>query len=133
MLCLHKTEARTMWNKKPLIWIGVLIATGVMGSVALNSAYRSDRQYEINRDAPTLASDTISTISCYLGKLKAEEVLFEAAATEADPYAVWVDVEACKSAANVANDGATFTPPVYDRLWVKPSVESGVLRAKVWA
>lgn len=122
-----------MVKKQYVLWGAAVLASGVLGAVALTSAYRSDVQYEINRDAPTLASDTISTISCYLGKLKAEEVLFEAGTSEADPYAVWVDVEACKSAANVANDGATVTQPVYDRLWVKPSIQGGVLRAQVWA
>jgi hypothetical protein len=121
-----------MTAKKLSIVFGGLVAGGVIAAVALSSAYKADRQYEVNRDSPTIASDVISTMSCYLSKLKVEEVLASSGVDNPPAYAAWMDVEACKSAGNVANDGSTVTPPAYDQLWVQPSRENGVIKVKLW-
>ena len=121
-----------MFNKNTLIVSASVVASGVIAAVALTSAYKSDRQYEVNRDSPTIASDVISTMSCYLSKLKVEDVLASAGTDTPPAYAAWMDVEACKSAGNVANDGSTVTPPAYDQLWVQPSRVNGVIKVKLW-
>ena len=121
-----------MTNKKIFVISGSLIAFGVVAAVALTSAYKSDRQYEVNRDSPTIASDVISTMSCYLSKLKVEDVLASSGSDNPPAYSAWMDVEACKSAGNVANDGSTVTPPLYDQVWVQPSRENGVIKVKLW-
>jgi hypothetical protein len=121
-----------MAAKKIAFVLGGLVAGGVIAAVALSSAYKSDRQYEVNRDSPTIASDVISTMSCYLTKLKVEDVLASSGSDNPPAYSAWMDVEACKSAGNVANDGSTVTPPAYDQLWVQPSRENGVIKVKLW-
>jgi hypothetical protein len=121
-----------MLSKKSFIITSGLLTTGVIAAVALSSAYKSDRQYEVNRDSPTIASDIISTMSCYLSKLKVEDVLAASGNDNPPAYAAWLDVEACKSAGNVANDGSTVTPPSYEQLWVQPSRENDVIKIKLW-
>jgi hypothetical protein len=122
----------TMKTSKLIAISSALAVSAVVAAVALSSAYKSDRQYEVNRDSPTIAADTISTMSCYLSKLKVEEILAASTTSTPEPYAAWLDVEACKSAGNVANDGGTITPPTYDRLWVQPSLVNGVIQVKLW-